>query len=95
MGESTTFCCDECGYESAPIRWGVSMLDPRRRYMPAFCYTCRTYVEVDLTGADILVDEFTCPTCGDRIAFIDKGDSYPCPACKGHGLSLRQGDSYW
>jgi predicted RNA-binding Zn-ribbon protein involved in translation (DUF1610 family) len=95
MGESTSFCCDHCGYESASIRWGVSMVDPRRRFMPAFCFSCRTYVEVDLTGADILVDEFTCPTCGGLLEFISKGDSYPCPKCGGHGLTLRQGAAYW
>ena len=95
MGESTTFSCEACGYQSAPVRWGVSMVDPRRRFMPAFCCTCRAYVEVDLTGADILVDEFACPDCGRPLEFIDKGDSYPCPKCGGHGLSLRQGAAYW
>jgi hypothetical protein len=62
MGEFTTFECRECGYRAEQIRWGVSMRDPRIRFMPAFCVECKTICEVDLTGADIMVDEFNCLT---------------------------------
>ncbi len=95
MGESTTFTCDSCGYESRQIRWGVSATDPRRRFMPAHCMTCKAYVEIDLTGADIMVDEFRCSTCDSEVFFVDKGDSYGCPRCGAAGLKLRQGASYW
>lgn len=95
MGESTTFHCGSCGYESAPIRWGVSMQDPRRRFMPAFCHTCHEYVEVDLTGADLLVDEFNCGRCGSHVFFVDKSESYSCPRCGIVGVHMCQGPSYW
>ena len=94
MGESTTFHCDVCNYESQEIRWGVSVVDPRRRFMPALCMSCKTYVEVDLTGADLLVDEFTCLKCGRELFFLEKAASYTCPKCKAHDMQLEQGD-YW
>jgi len=95
MGESTSFHCRRCDYESGQIRWGVSMLDPRRRFMPAECMHCRTYVQIDLTGADLLVDEFTCPDCGTAVFFVEKQQSYPCPRCGGGEVDLRQGPDYW
>ncbi|GAB4244032.1 MAG: hypothetical protein Kow00122_00270 [Thermoleophilia bacterium] len=95
MGESTTFYCDSCGYESRQIRWGVSVLDPRRRFMPARCLQCKSYVEVDLTGADILIDEFTCPHCGSEVFFVERADSYSCPRCGAGNLRMRQGPTYW
>jgi hypothetical protein len=95
MGESTTFHCEACGYTSGSIRWGVSVQDPRRRFLPAFCYTCRDYVEVDLTGADVLVDEFHCGHCGSDVFFVDKTESYSCPRCGAPGVHMRQGPSYW
>ena len=95
MGEWTTFHCDACGYESQEIRWGVSVADPRRRFMPAQCMSCKTYVEVDLTGADLCVDEFLCQTCGAEVSFIDKATSYGCPKCGNANVKLRQGASYW
>ena len=95
MGEITTFCCRDCGYESAAIRWGVSVTDPRRRYLPAHCMKCRDYVEVDLTGADLLVDDFFCANCGSQVFFVEKADSYTCPRCGGTNLSLCQGPAYW
>lgn len=95
MGESTTFYCEACGYASRQVRWGVSVLDPRRRYMPGRCPQCATYVEVDLTGADILVDSFTCPFCGSDVFFVEKGESYGCPKCGRPDVKMRQGPSYW
>lgn len=95
MGESTTFHCDECGYESKEIRWGVSVVDPRVRFMPAKCSRCREYVEVDLTGADLCVDEFRCRTCGAEVTFIDKATAYGCPKCPSPTIKLRQGPAYW
>jgi predicted RNA-binding Zn-ribbon protein involved in translation (DUF1610 family) len=95
MGESTVFHCESCGYESLEIRWGVSVTDPRRRFMPAHCMHCKTYVEVDLTAADILVDEFLCPTCGTEVFFVQRSDSYGCPRCGHPGVRLRQGAEYW
>ena len=95
MGESTTFHCDVCGHVSQEIRWGVSVVDPRRRFMPAQCMSCKTYVEVDLTGADLCVDEFLCQVCGNEVTFIDKATSYGCPKCSNPNVRLRQGPSYW
>lgn len=95
MGESTTFHCDRCGYTSQEIRWGVSVADPRRRFMPAMCTHCKAYVEVDLTGADLCVDEFRCVVCGSEVTFIDKATSYGCPKCAGPNIRLRQGPAYW
>ena len=95
MGESTTFHCESCGYESGPIRWGVSVQDPRRRFLPAYCYTCKDYVEVDLTGADVLVDEFHCDRCSSQVFFLEKEESYDCPRCGAPGVHMRQGPSYW
>ena len=94
MGEFTTFECRECGYRAEQIRWGVSMRDPRIRFMPAFCVECKTICEVDLTGADIMVDEFTCLTCGSQLFFLEKAASYTCPKCNAHDMRLVQGD-YW
>jgi Zn finger protein HypA/HybF involved in hydrogenase expression len=95
MGESTTFICEACGYESRPIRWGVSVEDPRRRAMPAHCMKCKAYVEVDLTGTDVMVDEFHCAQCDSEVFFVDRADSYGCPVCGSPGMKLRQGASYW
>jgi predicted RNA-binding Zn-ribbon protein involved in translation (DUF1610 family) len=95
MGESTVFLCTSCGYESRAIRWGVSMLDPRRRYMPAECLSCKSYVEVDLTGADLVVDDFHCCDCGSQVFFVEKADAYACPRCGSHSTHLTQGSSYW
>ncbi len=95
MGESTTFHCESCDYESRQIRWGVSQLDPRRRFMPALCLQCKSFVEIDLTGADILIDEFTCPHCSAEVFFVEQGDSHHCPRCSTPGLKLRQGPAYW
>lgn len=95
MGESTTFRCEDCGYHSGPIRWGVSVRDPRCRYMPALCGKCRAYVEIDLTGADILVDEFKCAECGSEVVFIKRADVYTCPHCGGGRITLKQGPTYW
>ena len=44
--------------------------------MPAFCVECKTICEVDLTGADIMVDEFSCLTCGSQLFFLEKAVSY-------------------
>jgi len=63
--------------------------------MPAHCMRCKTYVEVNLTGADILVDEFTCPHCEGEVFFVDRSDSYGCPQCGSSELRLRQGPTYW
>lgn len=95
MGESTAFRCETCGYESRGIKWGVSMVDPRRRYMPAHCMQCKDYVEVDLTGADMLIDEFRCTACGSEVFFVDKADTYGCPKCGNGNVNLVQGSTYW
>jgi predicted RNA-binding Zn-ribbon protein involved in translation (DUF1610 family) len=95
MGESTTFLCASCGYESRAIRWGVSVLDPRRRFMPAECMNCKDYVEVDLTGADLVVDEFHCDRCGNQVFFVERAESYGCPRCGGEKVDIRQGPTYW
>lgn len=94
MGEYTTFECRECGYRAEGIRWGVSVLDPRRRFMPAYCVECGIIVEVDLTGADIHVDEFPCVMCGSELFFLERSSSYTCPKCKAHDMLLHQGE-YW
>jgi len=94
MGEYTTFVCRQCGYTAERIRWGVSMRDPRIRFMPAFCVECKEIVEVDLTGADIMVDEFRCVKCGSELFFLEKAASYTCPKCKAHDMQLIQGE-YW
>ncbi len=95
MGESTVFYCESCGYESLEIRWGVSVTDPRRRFMPAHCMHCKTYVEVDLTAADILVDQFLCPTCGTEVFVFSRFNPLGCPRCGHPGVRLRQGAEYW
>jgi len=56
---------------------------------------CKAYVEVDLTGADVMVDEFHCAQCGSEVFFVDRADSYGCPVCGSPGMKLRQGASYW
>jgi Zn finger protein HypA/HybF involved in hydrogenase expression len=94
MGEYTTFTCRSCGYRAERIRWGVSTNDPRQRCMPAYCIECGTIVEVDLTGADLMIDEFTCLKCGRELFFLEKAASYTCPKCKAHDMQLEQGD-YW
>jgi hypothetical protein len=95
VGESTTFHCEACGYESGSIRWGVSVQDPRRRFMPGHCLSCKDYVEVDLTGADLLTDEFLCQECGSEVFFIEEAESYCCPRCGAPGVHMRQGPAYW
>ena len=94
MGEYTTFVCRECGYTADRIRWGVSVNDPRKRFMPAICVECKTIAEVDLTGADIMVDEFNCLKCGSQLFFLEKAQSYVCPKCKAKDMKLVQGE-YW
>jgi predicted RNA-binding Zn-ribbon protein involved in translation (DUF1610 family) len=94
MGEYTTFVCRDCGYTAERIRWGVSMSDPRIRFMPAYCVECGTIVEVDLTGADLMIDEFPCVKCGSELFFLDKAASYTCPKCKAHDMKMEQGE-YW
>jgi predicted RNA-binding Zn-ribbon protein involved in translation (DUF1610 family) len=95
VGESTAFHCNSCGYRSASIRWGVSAIDPRRRFLPARCFRCNTYVEIDLSDADLLVDTFRCPTCDEEVSFVEKADSYCCPQCGAPDLKMEQGPSYW
>ena len=95
MGEITTFRCTDCGYDYAAIRWGVSVTDPRRRFLPAQCLSCKEYVEVDLTGADLLVDDFFCPTCGAQVFFVERADAYACPKCGGTHVGPHQGPAYW
>jgi predicted Zn-ribbon and HTH transcriptional regulator len=94
MGEYTTFVCRDCGYTAERVRWGVSVTDPRVRFMPAYCVECGAIVEVDLTGADLIVDEFTCVKCGCELFFLDKAQSYTCPKCKAHDMKMEQGE-YW
>jgi predicted RNA-binding Zn-ribbon protein involved in translation (DUF1610 family) len=94
MGEYTTFECRSCGYKAEQVRWGVSANDPRVRFMPAYCVECGAIREVDLTGADLIVDEFDCPDCGSQLFFLEKAASYTCPKCKAHDMRLIQGD-YW
>ena len=94
MGEYTTFECRQCGYTAERIRWGVSAYDPRQRFMPGYCVECGAIVEVDLTGADLLIDEFRCVVCGCELAFLDKASSYACPKCKAEDMMLHQGE-YW
>jgi Zn finger protein HypA/HybF involved in hydrogenase expression len=94
MGEYTTFECRECGYTADRIRWGVSVYDPRQRFMPAYCVECGAIVEVDMTGADIHVDEFRCVVCTSELFFLEKAASYTCPKCKAHDMKLHQGE-YW
>jgi predicted RNA-binding Zn-ribbon protein involved in translation (DUF1610 family) len=95
MGESTVFECGSCGYESRTVRWGVGVADPRRRFLPALCLSCQDYVEVDLTGADLVVDEFACDHCGSQVFFVERAASYNCPKCGSANLQLRQGPAYW
>lgn len=95
MGELTTFRCNACGYVSAAIRWGVSVQDPRRRFLPAHCGKCCSYVEIDLTGADLLVDDFFCPECGTQVFFLQEAATYSCPSCGSKEMHLIQGPSYW
>ena len=91
MGEYTTFVCRECGYTADRIRWGVSVNDPRQRFMPADCVECKAIAEVDLTGADIHVDEFHCVVCGSQLFFLEKAASYTCPKCKANDMELHPG----
>jgi predicted RNA-binding Zn-ribbon protein involved in translation (DUF1610 family) len=94
MGEYTSFVCKECGYKAEQIRWGVSAYDPRIRFMPAYCVECGIIVEVDLTGADMMIDEFNCAKCGAELFFLDRGTSYTCPKCKAGDMKMEQGE-YW
>ena len=95
MGEYTTFVCRECGYTADNVRWGVSANDPRKRFMPAVCVHCKEITSVDLTGADIMVDEFHCSTCDSQLFFLEKAQSYTCPKCKAKDMQLIQGGEYW
>jgi predicted RNA-binding Zn-ribbon protein involved in translation (DUF1610 family) len=94
MGEYTTFECPRCGYRAERIRWGVGMTDPRVRCMPAYCVECGIITEVDMTGADIHVDEFRCIDCNSELVFLKKAESYVCPKCKAPDMDLHQGQ-YW
>lgn len=94
VGEYTTFSCDSCGYRVERIRWGVGLTDPRQRLLPALCPECRTIVEVDLTGRDVLIEEFRCGVCGVLVSFFEKGRSYHCPECQAPDLKIRQ-EGYW
>lgn len=94
MGEYTTFSCDSCGYRVERLRWGVGQNDSRQRLLPALCRECRTIVEVDLTGRDVLIDEFRCDICGAAVSFFEKGQSYCCPKCQAPDLKIRQ-EGYW
>ena len=91
MGEYTTFTCRECGYSAERIRWGVSVNDPRQRFMPAYCIECGTIVEVDLTGADLMVDEFTCLKCGSELFFLEKARVLHLPEVQGARHEARAG----
>jgi Zn finger protein HypA/HybF involved in hydrogenase expression len=95
MGEYTTFVCRECGYTADNVRWGVSANDPRKRFMPAVCVQCKEITSVDLTGADIMVDEFHCSACDCQLFFLEKAQSYVCPKCKAKDMQLIQGGEYW
>lgn len=94
MGEFTTFECGACGYRAEHIRWGAGQLDPRTRFLPAVCHHCQKIIEVELTGRDILIEEFTCPDCGHAVFFFEKGDSYKCPRCQTPDLGISQ-EGYW
>ncbi|NLG66251.1 MAG: 30S ribosomal protein S27ae [Actinobacteria bacterium] len=52
-------------------------------------------MEVDLTGADLLVDDFFCPTCGAQVFFVERADAYACPKCGGTHVGPHQGPAYW
>ncbi|RJQ43917.1 MAG: hypothetical protein C4534_07330 [Gaiellales bacterium] len=94
MGEFTIIACRACGYRSGRIRWGVGCDDPRARFLPAHCPSCAAFVEVDLTGRDVLNEKFTCPDCGSVVAFTEHVDHFECPRCQSHDISLSQ-DGYW
>lgn len=94
MGEYTTFACSSCGYRVERIRWGVGLNDPRVRLLPALCPECHTIIEVELTGRDLLVDEFRCELCQALVSFFEKGQSYRCPKCQAPDLAIRQ-EGYW
>ena len=94
MGELTTFECSKCGYRAANVRWGAGQMDARVRFLPAHCMNCKKIVEVELTGRDILIEEFTCPGCGHPVFFFEKGESYRCPACGEPGMAIHQ-EGYW
>ena len=94
MGEYTTFMCRECGYTADRIRWGVSVNDPRKRFMPAMCVECKAIAEVDLTGADIMIDEFNCLKCGSQLFFLEKAHVVHLPEVQGQRHEAMQGE-YW
>ena len=94
MGENSIFECRSCGYKTPIVRWGVSVNDPRQRFMPALCLHCAAIIEVDLTGRDILVERFTCPDCGSGIIFFERSQSYNCPRCQAPDLTINQ-EGYW
>jgi ribosomal protein L37E len=94
LGETSTFECSACGYKSSRIRWGVGESDPHLRFLPGVCHHCQELVEVDLTGRDILIEEFTCSRCGRPVFFFEKAESYNCPRCKAPNVRIKQGN-YW
>ena len=94
MGEYTTFECRECGYTAERIRWGVSVNDPRQRFMPALLRGVQAIVEVDLTGADIHDRRVPLRRVRQRAVLPREGASYTCPKCKAHDMMLHQGE-YW
>ena len=60
MGEYTTFVCRECGYTADRIRWGVSVYDPRKRFMPAYCVESQALIVESTSPAPTSFDEFHC-----------------------------------
>ena len=54
--------------------------------MPAYCVECGTIVEVDLTGADLHIDEFHCGSAAAELFFLEKAATYTCPKCKAHDM---------
>ena len=73
-----------------------AILTGQHPFIPEFavCVECKALTEVDLTGADILVDEFHCLTCGSQLFFLEKAYSYTCPKCRAKDMQLIQGE-YW
>lgn len=94
MGETSIFLCEACGYDSGKIRWGVGEDDPALRFLPGVCHHCRELIEVDLSGHDILIETFTCATCGRPVFFFERAESYDCPRCGAPNLRIKQLD-YW
>lgn len=94
MGEFTVFECPDCGYNSDKIRWGVGSNDPRIRFLPAHCSNCDIFVEVELTGRDILTEIFTCSRCDAAVTFSEHAESYECPRCGSRHITMKQA-GYW